>query len=68
MEENKKDFEVVAVIGDDSGTWKETITVYGCKTAKEGLNECVEQFNNSLRPGEKPRHIVKILRKRQINQ
>lgn len=51
-----------AIIGQENSdfTWGEDFTVSSKEKAKEEIQAIIDTFNNSLRPGEKKRHIVNL--------
>jgi len=52
---------VKAKIKDSSGEWEESFEVESMNTAEVEIKKVIDNFNNTLRSGETPRTVVKII-------
>lgn len=54
---------VRCIIGrkDGAETWEEELPVESLETAEKELKAIVKSFNDTLRPGEKPRKFIKLI-------
>ena len=51
------------IVGDSTGNkWEEELEVESVKTAKADIECIIKSFNDTLRPGELPRKLIKVLR------
>lgn len=52
---------------DTRRKWKEKFSVKSWETAEEEIKRAIEGFNNTLRPGEKPRKFIKLLKEEPVD-
>ena len=58
--------EVKCLVADEKGQWQETLRVRSLDTAEEDVKSIIQEFNETLRPGELPRHLVQILKEKKL--
>ncbi len=46
---------------DNSSNWEEELDVTSVETAKEDIKQIVKNFNDTLRPYEKPRKFISLI-------
>jgi len=58
--------EIYCIVANDANEWEETLRVKSLETAESDVKEIIQQFNSTLRPGEKARRLVCIVGEKTI--
>ena len=53
--------EVRCIIADANSEFEEVLSARSLETAKEDLQTILDSFNSSLRPGELPRRLIRVI-------